>query len=217
MTPVSGKKLFGLASLAMLLLAGGCSEGDSAPPFDFYVLSLSWSPTYCTLEGNHAEAEQCDSEARRGFVVHGLWPQFERGYPEFCPLDGAPGRRDLEAALRVMPSESLARHQWRKHGSCTGLSPAEYFAATEAARARIRIPEAFGNLRSDRRMPPPAIERAFTEANPGLGEDAIAIACEKRMLREVRICMDPDLSFRPCPEVDRRGCRAGQLTIPAAD
>lgn len=34
-------------------------------------------------------------------------------------------------------ADCLERHQWAKHGSCSGLVPAEYFAASVALSARV--------------------------------------------------------------------------------
>lgn len=206
------------ACLALIVLLAGCSDGANEPLFDFYVLSLSWSPSYCALEGDRAQAEQCDRDEPAGFVVHGLWPQFESGYPEFCPAGQAqsPSRNDLEQARKILPSAALARHQWRKHGSCTGLAPGEYFAAMREASRHVRIPGALQITDQDHRLTPAAAERAFIGANAGLTHDAIAITCAARMLREVRICMSRDFSFRSCPEVDRRGCRSGTLLLPAS-
>ncbi|MCB1968558.1 MAG: ribonuclease, partial [Candidatus Accumulibacter sp.] len=99
----TGHRLRILLALPVLALAAACSD-QGAPParagteaavagttsvplgsgFDFYVLALSWSPAYCLIEGDRANKQQCAEERDLGFVVHGLWPQFESGYPEFC-------------------------------------------------------------------------------------------------------------------------------------
>src|SRR5205823_13549256 len=53
--------------------------------FDFYVLALSWSPSFCEASGERGTPPQQQCGARPySFVVHGLWPQYERGFPEFC-------------------------------------------------------------------------------------------------------------------------------------
>src|SRR3712207_2977920 len=99
------------------------TRGGPAGEFDFYVLALSWSPAYCELEGNHRDRDQCEPGRGLGFVVHGLWPQFERGYPTECgPFGRSPSRVALAEAGDVFPSEGLARNQCRKHGSCSGKS-----------------------------------------------------------------------------------------------
>lgn len=203
------------AALAALLVASPAAGQGGAPgAFDFYVLALSWSPGFCALEGDRKERAQCAPGSGLGFVVHGLWPQFERGFPSEC---GAAARNAPRAALDeardVFPEEGLARHQWRKHGTCSGLGPSEYFRATRRARDLVRIPERFsrGGEGVEGAL---AIERAFAEANPGLRPDMMAVSCPRRTLQEVRICLDRDLrGFRPCPEVDRQGCGQGEVRV----
>ncbi|MBS9720015.1 ribonuclease [Tianweitania sp. BSSL-BM11] len=214
----------GLCLAATLLLAAcqppESSSGEAdAPPslsadaipqgtgFDFYVLSLSWSPSYCQAEGEQANRQQCGRRDPHGFVVHGLWPQFERGYPEFCK-NSEPDRvpDSLVADYRdLIPSAGLIGHQWRKHGSCSGLSQVDYFATTRAARDRITIPAALNG--DSQPVSPKAIEDALTAANPGLEARDMAVSCKAGLIREVRICLSKNnLDFRACPEIDRQGC-----------
>lgn len=197
------------------------SREDRGAPmgsFDFYVLSLSWSATYCDLTGFRRGSSQCESGRNPGFVVHGLWPQYERGYPAFCRPDNRnPTRANIDEALRVLPEAGLARHQWRKHGTCSGASPAGYFADTARARDRVVIPQVLVAPRNQIERPVQEIERAFTAANPGLRPDMMAVTCKRGMLEEVRVCLTRDLrGFRSCPEVARDSCRARQVAIPAA-
>jgi ribonuclease T2 len=201
------------------VLAQGPREARGAPAgqFDYYVLALSWSPGFCEATGDVKGRRQCESGAGLGFVVHGLWPQFDQGYPSFCEPGGrSPSRPALEAAKGLFPEEGLARYQWRKHGSCSGLSPADYFEATRRARALVRIPERLERPGTDTKVLSYDVERAFAQANPGLRPEMMAVACGRRMFQEIRICLDKDLrGFRQCPEVDRSGCRAGEITVPA--
>ncbi|RUM96448.1 ribonuclease [Pseudaminobacter arsenicus] len=208
-----------LAALGVLLLAGPAVQADSLPKagrgFDFYVLSLSWSPSYCEAEGEAANRQQCATGRPYAFVVHGLWPQFERGYPQDCPVAerGVPNGT-LPTLYDLMPSAGLIRHQWRKHGSCAGLPQRDYFNVLRAARGRVMIPPEFQRLRTYRSVHPDAVEGAFLHSNPGLGPDGIAVTCDRRYLREVRICMGKDLSFRSCPEVDAHACRRSKVVMP---
>ncbi len=181
--------------------------------FDFYVLSLSWSPTWCADNDAGGRTQQCRRGENNGFIVHGLWPQNERGYPEFCRTresDRVPeslGRTVLD----IIPSMGLVGHQWRKHGSCSGLSQKDYFAVTRAAFERIRIPAGMGG---SGRLAPDAVEEAFIAANRGLTAGGMAVTCADGQLEEVRICMNADLSFRACPAVDRAACRARSIEQP---
>ncbi len=191
------------------------SRGDRPGDFDFYVLALSWSPSYCEAEGGDADPQQCRAAKPLGFVVHGLWPQFERGSPERCDTN----QRDVPRALArsvsdLMPSTGLVRHEWQVHGTCSGLAQADYFALLRQARETIAIPPPFRNLQSARSLEPREAERLFLRANPGLEPEAVAVTCDRDLLREVRICLDKGLRFRTCPEVDRRSCRRRSVLMP---
>lgn len=186
--------------------------------FDYYVLALSWSPSYCAAEGERANRQQCDSGRPYGFVVHGLWPQYEQGFPQDCDT---PQPRNVPYAQArqlsdIMPSTGLVTYQWRKHGSCSGLSQQDYFAVMRQAAQHVAIPSAY--RQPNRRAPvnPQVLEQAFTAANPGLQKDGIAVTCDRDYLREVRICLTKDLSFRSCPEVDRSSCRRRSVDMPGA-
>jgi ribonuclease T2 len=201
------------ALLALALWAAPALAAGTAGDFDFYVLALSWSPGYC-LTDSVPDASQCGSGLRRAFVVHGLWPQYEMGYPTDCDstlsrnLDPA----ERAAARAVMPSQSLAIYEWRRHGLCTGLSATRYFALTAAAVARVTIPPAVEQ--SATRLSPRQIEDAFAAANPGMARTGLSVQCTAGMLTEVRICLTRNLGFRACGEVDARSCRASSLAIP---
>ena len=183
--------------------------------FDFYVLSLSWSPSYCEAEGEQANGQQCRADRPYAFVVHGLWPQYERGYPENCPTSNSEVSNDkLRGLYDLMPSAGLIRHQWRKHGTCAGLSQDDYFKVLRAARQKIEIPAEFSRLEAYRTLAPDQAERAFLQSNPVMPADSVAVTCDQRYLREVRICMTKDLGFRACPEIDRRSCRLDKVVMP---
>jgi ribonuclease T2 len=208
--------LFGWAGAG--LAQGFGARGGAPGAFDFFVLALSWSPGFCELDGDRAHNRaQCGEGAGLRFVVHGLWPQNEHGYPSDCgPAGRTPSRIALSEAEGLFPTEGLARYQWRKHGTCTDLSPAAYFSNVRRARDRITIPPALEQAERDRRWSPIDLERAFAAANPGLRPDMMAIACRRGVLQEVRICLTRDRrGFRSCPEVDRAGCRAGDVTVVA--
>lgn len=209
-----------LATLAGLAFVSACDATDpsSSPSgngFDFYVLSLSWSPSYCEVEGDRANHQQCGTERKFGFVVHGLWPQFEKGYPEFCSDD--PGRVDArieDGFLDIMPSRGLIRHQWKKHGTCAGLSQTHYFETLRAAHERVRFPQIGPSDGSYQTVSPRDVEDAFLTSNPGLEREHFAVTCDDRRLREVRICMTVDLKYRSCPEVTKRSCRRLKIVMP---
>jgi ribonuclease T2 len=213
----------GLATVLALTLSffGGNMSLQAASQqnnraFDFYVLSLSWSPSWCATHPDSQKSQQCDPDRNYGFIVHGLWPQNEHGYPEFCPSresDRVPsnlGRRYFD----LIPSMGLIGHEWRKHGVCSGLSQADYFALLRQAYGKIRIPPSLANLQKGGSASPDMIEKAFLATNPGLAPTGIAVACSDRMLSEIRICLNKDLSFRDCHEVDQQACPLRSVKIP---
>ena len=191
------------------------SDVPQGSGFDFYVLALSWSPSYCEAEGENANRQQCQSGRPYAFVVHGLWPQYERGFPEDCRTSEPDVDNDtLRSLYDIMPAAGLIRHEWRQHGTCSGLSQTDYFRVLRQAREAIVIPQEFRRLDSYRTLAPLDAEQAFLKANAGLDASDLAVTCDKRFLREVRICMDMKLGFRACPEIDRRACRAEKVVMP---
>lgn len=195
---------------------GGGRGGGVPGQFDFYVLALSWSPGFCDTAGDRRGSRQCDSGRKLGFVTHGLWPQNERGYPSNCGSDRNLPARLLDEAGDLYPDPGLARHEWRLHGTCSGLAPADYLKAVAAARAKVAIPEPLLHLDGDGRTTAQNIERAFVAANPGLRPDAMAVTCRQSSLQEVRVCLNKDLSgFHRCPEIDRAACRFGPIRVSA--
>lgn len=202
--------------VAIFLAASSVAAQAQSSSFDFYVLSLSWSPTYCASPRGQRSSQQCDGEGRRAFIVHGLWPQHEQGYPQFC-ASGEPQRVPQalgETIFDIMPSMGLIGHQWRKHGSCTGLSQRDYLATTRRAFDQVHIPQKLTKGEAGLSLSAEEIEGMFVAANPTMTRQGIAANCEGRQLEEIRICLTKDLRFRDCHEVDRGGCRLDRIELP---
>jgi ribonuclease T2 len=207
-------------ALALLLMGAGVSAQDhrqNAPgQFDFYVLALSWSPSYCEVAGERGTPPQQQCGVRPySFVVHGLWPQYEKGSPEYCVRD-APFLDNalISSMLDLMPARGLVIHQWKKHGTCSGLSPRAYFETVRKARAAVKIPEPYLEVKEMLTVTPDEVEEAFAATNPGMSRDGIAVTCDHRRLHEVRICIGKDFRFRSCPAVDARACRRDKVVMP---
>lgn len=237
MTAISRNSVFGILLLGMLALAG-CSPQDDASnesaqksepaanvpandnaeagaPFDFYVLALSWSPSFCAANKDRSGSIQCNGSRNYSFIVHGLWPQFEKGWPANCATDQRSLPKSLmDRMLSIMPGKGLIRHQWKKHGTCSGLDQQAYFKRVEQAYEKIRIPQTYSLLDQATMVSPADIESAFIEANPSLKPGAIAVTCDRRRLREVRICLSKQLKFRNCKEVDRKSCNRKRVVMP---
>jgi ribonuclease T2 len=186
--------------------------------FDFYVLALSWSPSYCEASKerapNRAPNPQC-GERPYSFVVHGLWPQYEKGFPEFCQVP-APrlDRNIVSSMLDLMPSPRLVFNQWDKHGTCSGLNARAYFETLRKARAVVKIPADYLDVKEPLMVTPGDVEAAFIRANPGMTPQSIAVSCDSKRLSEVRICLTKDFRFHDCAETDRRACRRDKLVMP---
>ncbi|MGL4310344.1 MAG: ribonuclease T2 family protein [Paracoccaceae bacterium] len=192
------------------------AEGERAGDFDYYVLSLSWSAGWCEREGDARGDDQCDARHDYSFTLHGLWPQYDIGWPSYCrTAERDPSRSQTAAMVDVMGSGGLAWHQWKKHGRCSGLSADVYFQTARDAYASITIPPVLAGLNKDVRLPTSVVEEAFLEANPTLDANAITITCEEGMIQEARICLTRDLEPRACGQDAARDCRMKDALMPA--
>lgn len=197
-----------LALAALCWSAAARAEGERAGDFDYYVLSLSWSSAWCALEGNARDDPQCREGRGLTFVLHGLWPQYEAGWPSFCrTAERDPTRGETAAMADIMGGAGSAFHQWKKHGRCSGLSAEEYYRTARAAYNSIAIPDLFARVDRPLTLPASVIEAAFLEENPGLSRDQITITCKQGLIQEARICLTPNLAPRRCGADVVRDCR----------
>ncbi|MEL6100580.1 MAG: ribonuclease T2 [Pseudomonadota bacterium] len=185
------------------------AHADRAGDFDYYVLALSWSPNWCAIEGDARKSDQCDDRHDHGWLLHGLWPQYHRGYPEYCNTIARPPSRGMTASMTdIMGSGGLAWHQWKKHGTCTGLQAADYFALSREAYDKITRPTVFRRLDKIVKLPPKVVEEAFLKANSDFESDGITITCRDGHIQEARICLSKSLDPVPCGQDVVRDCRA---------
>jgi len=202
-----------LFALLFSLIASSAAAQDRAGVFDYYVLSLSWSPNWCLQEGAARGSPQCDENADFGWVLHGLWPQYEQGWPANCPSSFRPPSRSRTGQMAdIMGTSGLAWHQWNKHGVCSGLDPDDYYALSRLAFDSITRPEVFRKLTDPVTLPASLIEEAFLRDNPDLEPDGVTITCKQGAIQEVRICLTRDLEPRRCGRDVIRDC-----TLPSAD
>ncbi len=196
-------------------------QRDVSGQFDYYVLVLSWSPTYCREQGRDDDT-QCNRHdgGRYSFVLHGLWPQYDSGYPQNCRLPRRPFVPDsvIGSMLDIMPSRGLVIHEYRAHGTCSGLDPAQYFGMAHRLFDGIVIPERFQNPFESQILSEFDVRREFLRANPQFRQDMIAVSCGGAggMLREVRLCLAKDGSPRSCGQNETRSnmCTANQVFVP---
>ena len=197
-----------IIALCLLLGASAPHAGarDLAGAFDYYVLVLTWSPSYCRSEGKKRNDTQCSPSKRHAFTLHGLWPQYEKGWPEDCPIGKRPWvpQSVIEDISDIMPSKNLVIHEYRTHGTCSGLEPRQYFSVAREL------------YKAAHTLSPDEIERAFLEANDWLEPEMMSVTCRGENLLDVRVCFGRDLFARPCGanEDQRRLCRADKIGIP---
>ena len=205
-----------MLAAALALASPALADGEKAGDFDYYVLALSWSANWCALEGDDRGDPQCDTGRGITWVVHGLWPQYESGWPSYCrTVQRDPTRGETAAMADVFGGAGAAFYQWKKHGRCAGLPAAEYFATARKAFDAITLPPVFDRLRKDVRLPASVVEDAFQEANPGLMHDQITITCSDGMIQEARICLTKDLEPRRCGDDTLRDCRMKDAVMEA--
>ncbi len=193
--------------LALFLPVAAWADGERAGNFDYYVLALSWSPSWCAIEGDARSSPQCDDGTGHGWILHGLWPQFERGWPSYCRTDAKNPSRAMTAAMAdITGTGGLAWHAWNKHGRCSGLTAADYYEAARSAYDAVARPEVLRKLDRAVTLPAHVIEQAFLEANPALEPDMITVTCKQRRISEARLCLTRDLEPRRCGADVIRDC-----------
>lgn len=195
---------------------------DVAGDFDYYALVLSWSPTHCaTLMRDDYEPQCHRKDGRRyNFVLHGLWPQYERGFPGECQIGRRPFVPEdvIADVMDVMPSRPLVIHEYRKHGTCSGLDPERYFEISERLFRTIKIPQRYVNPFEDQTVAPQTLIDEFLAENGQLKRDMIVVVCDgsRNRLKEVRVCMTRDGQPRTCGknENQRKLCAVERMYVP---
>ena len=191
---------------ALLIATPVWADGEPAGDFDYYVLSLSWIPNWCELEGDDRRAPECREEGR-GWSVHGLWPQYDYGWPSNCRTsERDPSRMMTRAQTDVFGNSGLAWYQWQKHGRCSGLSAEAYYDAARKAFEMIEMPEILRQIPREMSLRPSVVEAAFLEVNPDMIADGITMTCKAGMIQEARICLTKDLELRECGADARNDC-----------
>ena len=198
--------LIGLSGL--WVVSPALADGERSGDFDYHVLSLSWSPNWCRLEGDAKGSPQCDASKDHGWILHGLWPQYHQGWPSYCPTnERAPSRSMTRGMEDIMGTSGLAWHQWKKHGTCAGVSAAGYFDLSRQAYEAIKRPQVLRQLKDPVTLPATLIEQAFLQDNPTLEADGVTVTCKQGAIQEVRICLSKDLTPVPCGRDVVKDCR----------
>ena len=198
-----------MTALGILLILCASVSNTQAADFDFYVLALSWSPDYCAVNGA-GDPQQCGSGKRLGFVLHGLWPQNNRGYPSNCTSEKLPGA--VKARYQgLYPSEALFTHEWEKHGTCSRLTPEQYLSLSKRLKESVAIPAEFRAPPQPIRVTTVQFKQALMAVNPNLGDSGLIVFCSGsgRFLREVFVCFTRDGKPTACSrELHTRAARS---------
>ena len=149
------------------------------------------------------------------WILHGLWPQYHQGWPDYCKTNERPPSRAMTQAMTdIMGTSGLAWHQWKKHGTCSGLSAADYFATSREAYGQIVQPTVLNPLDELVRVPASVIEEAFIKANPQFQRDMITITCKQSYIQEARVCLSKGLEPVPCGRDVIRDCTLTNALFP---
>lgn len=203
-----------LTSCLLIAISGAvsptCAQSPGQPGvFDYYLLTLSWSPEFCY---SHRSAPECSEH--RGFIVHGLWPQFNDGtWPANCQTS-QPIPTDTSPVADIM-RQDLIQHEWEKHGTCSGLSGNDYLALTRKAFDSIKIPDDLAAPSRSFTMRPAALKDDFEKSNPSLADRDMAIQLNGgRYLSEIEICLTKGKNPTPTACSNVRDVHGGTFIVP---
>lgn len=179
-----------LTGLLLWVLHSAAVQAQEQRSFDYYILSLSWSPEYCSIR---PEDRQCGRGY--GLVLHGLWPQYQKGYPQSCSQERLPNALARQYD-NLYPNLKLAFHEWSKHGTCSGLTPEQYLVRSQALKQAFVIPKALQHLNQPWRVNANELTQVIMTANPNLNAEALAFSCTGggRFLQEIYVCFEKDAS-----------------------
>jgi ribonuclease T2 len=181
-------------------------RATGAQNFDYYLLNLSWSPEFCY---SHASAPECGKHAT--FVLHGLWPQNSDGsYPQDC--SDAPGPANPTEYGDIYPDPGLLEHEWKTHGTCSGLPPGDFFRTARAAFQSFIVPPTLAHLQAQISLPPVQILTLVQQSNTSVPLTSLALSCGNNYLTAVEVCLDKQLHPTACGPM--RSCRARTVRIP---
>ena len=210
---------------ALLLLALGCSltgtsfakhkkssSNSSQATFDYYLLTLSWAPQFCATNPKGKSSAECDPKKEMGLVVHGLWPQYNNGkWPQDCASTPPVASATVDHMLPIMPGKDLIQHEWAKHGTCSGLSVDDYFAAIEKLYNGLSVPDDFKKPSSSSEAAPSDIEQKFATANQA-GSASFRVSCPQNEFSAVEVCLSKDFKYQACPDTLKE-CHASQIKV----
>lgn len=173
------------------------------------VLALSWEPEFCY---SHASKPECQLSpvgyyGATNLVLHGLWPN-SGSYcgvsSTYITYDNNSQWSKLPAVVLTSSSRTLLnkympgtlsyleRHEWIKHGTCSGLTQQSYFDV------QIRLAQQFGGTKFNQIIHNAVGGSVYkTDLLAALDSDfgssaaqAITLNCSSGYLTEVRFLLD---------------------------
>jgi len=203
--------IFCFASLSVARKHSKRGQQGSAG-FDYYLLSLSWAPNYCASHPSDSSSE-CQAGNHTAFVLHGLWPSSNNNPMQ--PLNCAPARPVasgiVQHMLEYFPDKGLIQHEWAKHGTCSGLSSAQYFGQVEQAFKAVQVPDRYKNLNHSEQISVHDLEQDFSQVNNAPAR-AFRLSCHAGQLVALEACLDKDLHYQACP-ASARECPSNQVQL----
>jgi ribonuclease T2 len=228
--------MLGVLMAAPVAQARHRAEAIPAGDFDYFLLSLSVAPSFCSLSPGNQAKQECQlltgtDFQRTPLTLHGLWPNRAgvsvNRQPHDCEGPPFTVSDAVQADLRrTMPGgPGLARYEWRKHGTCSGLSSEAYFGTM--ARLAQRANETIGAAMRDQHMLGRTVRiadllKAAAERDQAL-DGAIVVDCRsprgggEALIDEIRIVLSKD--FRPIAASgvgmgQNSGCPGGAGRLP---
>ena len=216
-----------VAALLLLFCCGSSAKAQQVQAargqFDFYLLNLSWAPEFCHNVQVLPQSERAVRRHRRvqdvstecttphGFVLHGLWPQnFNGTFPANCST--RPGLADYTPFLDITPSLTLLQHEWSKHGTCTTLAPADFFATARKAFNEVKVPPQITSATQQLTLKPDDILGEFYAANPGFPRGSLVLSCGRNFLTAIEVCISKS-TLRPIACQGLTTCRANVVKV----
>jgi ribonuclease T2 len=189
-------------------------SGQNAEAFSYYMLVLSYAPDFCAEPGGDKDPRECGAGRHIGFVVHGLWPQSDtRRGPENCGSASPVSQDIINSTLSYIPTKSLIQHEWKAHGTCSGLDAESYFALVRKARDSVTIPDELNRPSQQVQFSQIDIQSMMARSNTSFTQEAFRISCYRdNNLQEVRVCLNKDLSPRACA-ASAGHCGANTVTV----
>jgi ribonuclease T2 len=180
-----------------------------SPEFSYYVLVLSYAPSFCSQPTASKDPGECGLGRHLSFVVSGFWAQGATGRGLENCSNGPLAPATINVMLKYMPVASLIQHEWQLHGSCSGLSQDDFFSAVRNARDSLVIPSDLNEPSQQLERSPAQIESSFAAANTSFPAKAFRTSCYgDGTIQELRVCFDKSLSPRPC------GSAIGECSLP---